>query len=122
VALVGGTSAYGRRGGIFGTLLAVTLFTLLVRFGDAAHWRVSPLAWAAGTIALGLIVTRLVEALGRPRIQLEDEEDDEEQWAAGRSNNANGWANPPRQTGWSSQLPARSLDDTWAGDERWGGK
>lgn len=126
VALVGGTSAYGRRGGVFGTLLAVTMFVLLVRFGDAANWRVAPLAWAAGTIMVGLIVTRLVETLGRPRpLPVDEDEDEEDDWAAGRSDNANGqagWSNAPRQSGWSSQLPARSLDDTWAGDERWGNK
>jgi ribose/xylose/arabinose/galactoside ABC-type transport system permease subunit len=125
VALAGGTSAYGRRGGIFGTLLATTLFILLMRFGEAANWRVSPLAWAGGTIVVGLLVTRLVESLGRPRPLLEVDDEDEEDWAASRSNNSNGaagWSNTPRQGGWSSQLPARSLDDTWAGDDRWGNR
>jgi ribose/xylose/arabinose/galactoside ABC-type transport system permease subunit len=126
VALVGGTSAYGRRGGIFGTVLAVTLFVLLVRYGDAANWRVAQLAWAAGTIAAGLVVTRLVETLGRPRqLGLDEEAEDEGGWATGTrgvNGQATGWSNAPRQGGWSSQLPARSLDDTWAGDDRWGTK
>jgi MFS family permease len=124
IALVGGTSAYGRRGGIFGTLLATSLFVLLLRYGDAANWRIAQLAWAAGMIAAGLVVTRLVEALGRPRPVLPEMEPDEgDDWAAGsRSANSNpgpGWSNASRQGGWSSQLPARSLDDTWAGDDRW---
>jgi ribose/xylose/arabinose/galactoside ABC-type transport system permease subunit len=125
VALVGGTSVYGRRGGIFGTLLAVTLFVLLTRYGDAANWRVAQLAWAAGVIAAGLIVSRLVEAFGRSQGVAFEEEGGS--WAGdthaiNSSADPANWSNAPRQGGWSSQLPARSLDDTWAGDERWGNR
>lgn len=122
-ALVGGTSAFGRRGGVFGTFLAVTLLALLVRYGEAANLRVALYTWAAGAIALGLVVTRLVEAFGRPRLAAEDEE--AETWPPQTSQPSSaaqntGWSSAPRQGGWSSQLPARSLDDTWAGDDRWG--
>ena len=66
-ALLGGTSAYGRRGGIFGTVLAVALLTVIARYSDEAGlgWPVAALAAVA--IGLGLAVTRLVERLGRPR-------------------------------------------------------
>lgn len=119
-ALVGGTSAFGRRGGVFGTLLAVTLLVLLIRYGEADNLRIAQYTWAAGAIALGLVVTRLVEALGQPRPEAE-----EDAWPpqTGQTSSAaqnTGWSGAPRQGGWSSQLPARSLDDTWAGDDRWG--
>ena len=111
------------RGGVFGTFLAVTLLALLVRYGEAANLRVALYTWAAGAIALGLVVTRLVEAFGRPRLAAEDEE--AETWPPQTSQPSSaaqntGWSSAPRQGGWSSQLPARSLDDTWAGDDRWG--
>jgi ribose/xylose/arabinose/galactoside ABC-type transport system permease subunit len=123
-ALVGGTSAFGRRGGVFGTLFAVALLALLVRYGEAANLRVAQYAWAAGAIALGLVVTRLVESLGRPRLEA-NEDEEAEAWPPRASQTSSaaqttGWSNTPRQGGWSSQLSARSLDDTWAGDDRWG--
>ncbi|MEV6523476.1 ABC transporter permease [Longispora sp. NPDC051575] len=65
--LLGGVSAFGRRGGILGTVLgalAVTLGTqiLAVKAVSASY------LWVAGAaVLLGLIVTRLVERFGRPR-------------------------------------------------------
>jgi ribose/xylose/arabinose/galactoside ABC-type transport system permease subunit len=66
-ALLAGTSAYGRRGGIFGTVLAVSLVTVLFTWVEARGWTFS--RWAVGGAALGagLVITRLVEAYGRPR-------------------------------------------------------
>src|SRR6185437_9465758 len=74
-ALLGGTSAFGRRGGIFGTLLAVILIVLLVRYSSAEKWNVSLLAVAAFAIGGGLVVTRLVETFGRPRPLIEEPEE-----------------------------------------------
>jgi ribose/xylose/arabinose/galactoside ABC-type transport system permease subunit len=66
-SLLAGTSAYGRRGGIFGTLLAVSLVTVFLTWSGAHGWTLD--RWAVGGAALGvgLLVTRLVEAWGRPR-------------------------------------------------------
>ncbi|MFI7523064.1 ABC transporter permease [Micromonospora globbae] len=66
VALLAGTSAYGRRGGIFGTLFAVGLTSAFLAYAQARDWTVS--RWAVGAVALGvgLVVTRLVERFGRP--------------------------------------------------------
>jgi hypothetical protein len=65
--MLGGTSAYGRRGGIFGTLLAVCLVQVFLAWAAARDWTIDP--WAVGgvTLGAGLVVTRLVEAYGRPR-------------------------------------------------------
>ncbi|WP_435205411.1 ABC transporter permease [Micromonospora sp. bgisy143] len=67
VSLLGGTSAYGRRGGVFGTVLAVGLVTVFEAYAPERDWSVS--RWAVGGVALGvgLLVTRLVETFGRPR-------------------------------------------------------
>jgi ribose/xylose/arabinose/galactoside ABC-type transport system permease subunit len=65
-ALVGGVSAFGRRGGVFGTILATGLLALLMTYGEKANWRISPWVLAAGAVGIGLIVTRLVETFGRP--------------------------------------------------------
>jgi ribose/xylose/arabinose/galactoside ABC-type transport system permease subunit len=124
VALLGGTSAFGRRGGIFGTVLSATLLTLIMSYANVAKLRISVYALAAGAIAVGLVVTRLIEAYGRPTSARGSAKEEEQSWinpsrleqAAG-----NGYA-APRQGSWSSQLPARSTDDTWGGaaDDRWG--
>jgi hypothetical protein len=65
-ALLAGTSAYGRRGGIFGTLLAVAGLTLFLDYADRRNFDIALFAIAACTIGGGLIVTRLVETYGRP--------------------------------------------------------
>jgi ribose/xylose/arabinose/galactoside ABC-type transport system permease subunit len=68
VALLGGVSAYGRRGGIFGVVLAATLIGLVRLYleqSDAQNWA-GPLVSAAA-IMVGLAVTRIVERLGRGR-------------------------------------------------------
>jgi ribose/xylose/arabinose/galactoside ABC-type transport system permease subunit len=67
-ALLGGSSAHGRRGGVFGTVLAAStlqLVLLWLALGDTAQWvQVTVLGGAA---VLGLGVTRLVERLGAPQ-------------------------------------------------------
>lgn len=66
LALLAGTSAYGRRGGIFGTLFAVAALTLFLDYADRRDFDISLFAIAAGVFAAGLVVTRLVETYGRP--------------------------------------------------------
>ncbi len=64
-AFLGGTSAYGRRGGVFGTVLAagfLQLATLWLRLVDAGAW--TRPALLGGAIVLGLRVGRVVEAAG----------------------------------------------------------
>jgi ribose/xylose/arabinose/galactoside ABC-type transport system permease subunit len=103
-ALLGGTSAFGRRGGILGTSLAAVLITLVVRYVDARHWDVSLFAIAASAIALGLVVTRIVETFGRPAsLRVGDDVDWPE---AGADVPAAAWSSP-RQESWSSALPAQ---------------
>jgi ribose/xylose/arabinose/galactoside ABC-type transport system permease subunit len=127
-ALVGGTSAYGRRGGVFGTLLAVSLLALIIKYGIAANLRISNLALAAGGILIGLMVTRMVETFGRPRSAIVEDVVSEE-WVgpsrgaeATASSGASAWSTPSPSSGWTSQLPARSGDDAWGStsDDRWG--
>lgn len=127
-ALLGGTSAYGRRGGIFGTLLAVIAITLFIRYDEARDWDISTLAVAAAVLVAGLLVTRLVEAYGRPERQPErlDEDGlaDTGSWVtttpvgAGRSTDAtaDSWSSP--RDSWTSALPAQPTgrDDRWDSD------
>ncbi|MCO8274478.1 ABC transporter permease [Actinoplanes sp. TRM 88003] len=66
LAMLAGTSGYGRRGGIFGTLFAVAALTLFLDYADRREFDISLFAIAASVVAAGLVVTRLVEAYGRP--------------------------------------------------------
>ena len=66
VALLGGTSAFGRRGGIFGTVLAAALLAVAMAYTQAIGHPWTAFALAAVAIALGLGVTRVVERFGRP--------------------------------------------------------
>jgi ribose/xylose/arabinose/galactoside ABC-type transport system permease subunit len=117
-ALVGGVSAYGRRGGVFGTVLGAVMLALVIRWGDAAGWRLSPYAVAAATVAAGLIVTRLVETFGRPLMT-----PDEESWTADATSTWSGtsWTGSDA-TSWSAALPpqttSESRPDPWQ-DDRW---
>ncbi len=108
-ALLGGTSAFGRRGGIFGTVFAVALLSVGLAYAQAADrtWSVAGVATVA--ILVGLCVTRLVERFGRPAPARPTDDDD---WSprvhslgpAGRS-----WQPAP--------TPAGGL---WASDDPWG--
>ena len=68
-ALLGGVSVFGRRAGVFGTLLAVIVIVLLrealVVGQQGAVWKLGLLAAAA--ILVGLAVTRVLEVAGRRR-------------------------------------------------------
>jgi ribose/xylose/arabinose/galactoside ABC-type transport system permease subunit len=125
-ALVGGTSAFGRRGGIFGSLFAATLLALVINYSKVANLRISNYALAGGAIAVGLLVTRLVETYGRPRSARPVVEDEDEPWVdpPQLEEPASPGYTAPRQGGWTSQLPARNNDDTWGGsiDDRWGAR
>jgi hypothetical protein len=66
LAMLAGTSAYGRRGGIFGTLFAVAGLTLFLDYAGRKNFDIALFAIAAALFGGGLIVTRLVETYGRP--------------------------------------------------------
>jgi hypothetical protein len=125
-ALAGGTSAFGRRGGIFGSLFAATLLALVMNYSKIANLRISVYAFAASALAIGLVVTRLIETYGRPQSARQPVEDEDEAWVNPSrldEPTSPGYA-APRQGGWTSQLPARNNDDTWGGsiDDRWGAR
>ncbi|GGM33887.1 ABC transporter permease [Dactylosporangium sucinum] len=122
-ALLGGTSAYGRRGGVFGTMLAAAAMVLLFHYSTAENWNIAPLAVAGGAIVIGLVVTRLVETFGRPRSTTEPADGDS--WTppsplVGPAADDDEWSPSSRTSGWTSQLPARTTDDGWGVEERWG--
>jgi ribose/xylose/arabinose/galactoside ABC-type transport system permease subunit len=109
VALIGGTSAFGRRGGIFGTFLAASLYALVTFYVfTARHWSIDQYAYIGGALLIGLVVTRVIESYGRPRRGAEYEE------------STSSWLRRQRGS-WADQLPARTADvDFDASDERWG--
>lgn len=122
VALVGGTSVYGRRGGITGTVLAASLFVLVSYYVSVAGWGVDSSVLVGGALVLGLLVTRLVETLGRPRHAGE---------AADQS--AAGWLAVRQPTSWTERRNlevsrgeelARGTNPEWQGtptsDDPWG--
>jgi ribose/xylose/arabinose/galactoside ABC-type transport system permease subunit len=65
LALLGGTSAYGRRGGIFGTLFAVIALTLFLDYQARRDLQIALFAIAGVVFVAGLIATRIVESYGR---------------------------------------------------------
>ncbi|GIF11208.1 ABC transporter permease [Actinoplanes teichomyceticus] len=65
LALLGGTSAFGRRGGIFGTLFAVIGLTLFLDYQSRRELDISLFAIAGSVVVAGLIATRVVESYGR---------------------------------------------------------
>jgi len=113
IALLGGTSAFGRRGGILGTIFAAGLVTVGMAYAVASHRTWPAAAFAAVAIGLGLVVTRLVERFGRPSSVIHGLDD--EDWApkvhaltpAGRS-----WQPAPTASG--------GLGGLWASDDAWG--
>ncbi|RLP90934.1 ABC transporter permease [Micromonospora sp. BL4] len=118
VALLGGTSAYGRRGGLFGTLLAVGLVTVFQAYAPARGWTVDH--WTVGGVALGvgLLVTRLVETYGRPRPGSPDRPE-----PVGDGTISTGWTTPSSQPvgNWPPTLPTPAEPepiDPWR-DPRW---
>ncbi|MFE9692062.1 ABC transporter permease [Micromonospora sp. NPDC005806] len=126
--LLAGTSAYGRRGGIFGTLLAVGLVEVFLAWATARGWTVSRWALGGATLGVGLLVTRLVEAFGRPRVPGPGMV---EVGPSGDGTISSGWALTPAPEPtdtWPSVLPIRTTDtavDAWdaprweTGPRRW---
>ncbi|WP_067509904.1 ABC transporter permease [Actinoplanes sp. TFC3] len=92
-ALLAGTSAYGRRGGIFGTLLAVAGMALFLDYADRRTFEIALFAVGGATIGAGLLVTRLIETYGRP-LPVDSAAD---------------WDDTPTGTAWSPGLP-----ETWS--------
>ncbi|MEV8513400.1 ABC transporter permease [Dactylosporangium sp. NPDC051484] len=121
-ALAGGTSAYGRRGGVLGTILAVAVITLLLRYTAVEGWSLPPFALAGAAIALGLVVTRLVETFGRPRAT--PDVTGEESWTPSsittQAEPGNDWSPPSSHTGSWPSSPGGGADGDWDGGERWG--
>jgi ribose/xylose/arabinose/galactoside ABC-type transport system permease subunit len=119
-ALLGGTSVFGRRGGVLGTVLAVALIVLLMRYADAEKWRLPDLTIAAFAIFAGLVVSRLVETFGRPKSVFDEQE--EAAWAPSQPPvpvpEEAPWTDS-HTGGWTSQLPARATDEGWGTEERW---
>ncbi|HCT79885.1 MAG TPA: ABC transporter permease [Micromonosporaceae bacterium] len=116
IALLGGASAYGRRGGVFGTVLATTVITLLITYGEQANWKISIWVLAAGAVGTGLVVTRLVETFGRP-LSLDDGPDD---WSDVGVGGTSSWsAAPPVTDAWSG-LSAPTSPAAGTTTSQWG--
>jgi hypothetical protein len=122
-ALVGGTSAFGRRGGLFGTILGTGVVVLLMVYGDRSGWGFSPLLLGAAAVATGLIVTRLVETFGRP-LSVDDNPED---WTDVGVGSATSWSTPTTTgdpwAGLSSPAAAPPSTTTtatqWGDTDRW---
>jgi hypothetical protein len=111
LAMLAGTSAFGRRGGIFGTLFAVIAMTAYLEWSGQEELNISLFATGAAVLGGGLLVTRLVEAFGRPGLPAAAEDwsvtpvagtgnwtPDLENWtppAASNATNPNGWDSGP---------------------------
>lgn len=117
MALLGGTSAFGRRGGVSGTLLVVVLVVFFFAYVEAEGHQVSRWAVAGAVLGIGLVVTRLVETYGRPRPAAEPTESG----PAGDGTISSGWALPRAgmEGAWPPALPARSTEDPVDPWERW---
>ncbi|MFF5174076.1 ABC transporter permease [Micromonospora sp. NPDC000089] len=126
VALLAGTSAYGRRGGLFGTLIAVCLVVVFQAWVAARGWTVNRWTVGAAALALGLVATRLVESFGRPRAATVDRV---EYVPAGDGTISAGWSLPgPSHNGDWPPVPPQSTatpPDPWqaprwdTGGDRW---
>ncbi|MFG1675646.1 ABC transporter permease [Micromonospora sp. NPDC049282] len=113
--LLGGTSAYGRRGGIFGTLLSVCLVVVFLSWTVAHDWTVSRWAVGGAVLGAGLLVTRLVETFGRPRPAPPGAGASGPLRPAGDGTLSSGWAMTPAPepaATWPSVLPMRNDTDT----------
>jgi ribose/xylose/arabinose/galactoside ABC-type transport system permease subunit len=117
-ALLGGTSAFGRRGGIFGTVLAAGLVAVAAEYSEATERTWSPFLVAAVAIGLGLAVTRLVERYGRPAPG-SDENDDEDWVPKAHTSTASGWPATSKASTATTSLGLWASDDAWGtGDGR----
>jgi ribose/xylose/arabinose/galactoside ABC-type transport system permease subunit len=113
LALLAGTSAYGRRGGIFGTLFAVAGLTLFLDYNVRKDLQISIFAIAGSVFLAGLIVTRLVETYGRP---LPPRGED---WNAAPTSGVENW-NPDLPGSWTTPgATTPNQTDRWD-DGPWG--
>ncbi len=112
IALLGGTSAYGRRGGILGTVLATAVYALGWDYVVLHNWSGGPLLLIVIALGAGVLVTRLIEAAGRPKAAPPTEDPNMVLGWLGQQQGS--WAEPPRS----------AEDPTWADatDERWGAR
>jgi hypothetical protein len=116
-ALLGGTSVFGRHGGLFGTALAVILLALLPRYIAAIDREFGAFALAASAIGVGLLVTRLVEVLGRPNAVPETVQPEPMRYEPEPAPLDELWTNEPAPV-WAPNPAERSPEDRrW--DERW---
>ncbi|MEV6306298.1 ABC transporter permease [Actinoplanes sp. NPDC051861] len=113
LALLAGTSAYGRRGGIFGTLFAVTALTLFLDFENRRELDIALFAIAAAVFSAGLIVTRLVETYGSAYTSGSTEE-----WNAAPSSGTANWSPASPET-WNTPAAPPARSDRWD-DGPWG--
>ncbi|MEV6341753.1 ABC transporter permease [Actinoplanes sp. NPDC051851] len=112
LAMLAGTSAYGRRGGIFGTLFAVVALTLFLDYQTRRDLDIALFAIAGAVFGAGLIVTRLVETYGRPLPAGVGED-----WNAAASNGT-AWS-PTLPETWSTPAAPPARSDRWD-DGPWG--
>jgi hypothetical protein len=111
-ALLAGTSAFGRRGGVFGTLLAVIGMTAFLDYADRRELHIALFAVAAVAVGAGLIVTRLVETYGR---SLSGGTFDD--WN-GAATTGTSWR-PDLMDNWTTNPPNQQRGDRWD-DGQWG--
>jgi ribose/xylose/arabinose/galactoside ABC-type transport system permease subunit len=111
LALVAGTSVFGRRGGIFGTLLAVTGMALFLDYADRRNLNIAVYAIAGSVLVAGLVVSRLIETYGAPSRQGVGED-----WHQPPANE--NWT-PAAPDSWTPTVPTQSPPDRWL-DDRWG--
>jgi ribose/xylose/arabinose/galactoside ABC-type transport system permease subunit len=107
-ALLAGTSAFGRRGGIFGTLLAVAGLTLFLDYADRRNFDIALFAVAGCAVGAGLVVTRLVETYGRPPAAGVAED-----WNVAPTTGTTANWSPDAPESWSPNLPAQNRTDRW---------
>jgi hypothetical protein len=103
LAMLAGTSAYGRRGGIFGTLFAVAALTMFLDWQARKGLDIALFAIAAAVFGGGLIVTRLVETYGRPLVPSAGED-----WNAAPTSAAANWT--PNLESWTPATAAGRAD------------
>jgi ribose/xylose/arabinose/galactoside ABC-type transport system permease subunit len=117
-ALLGGTSAFGRRGGIFGTVLAVALMLIADKYLIAIKHQWSEYVLAAVAIGLGLAVTRVVERFGRPDAGRDEDEDEE--WSP-KVHSGGGTNNTAPRSWQPTAVPTtQAVGGLWASDDAWG--
>jgi hypothetical protein len=113
LAMLAGTSAYGRRGGMFGTLFAVAAFTLYLDWSARKNLDISLFATAACVLAGGLVVTRLVESFGRPLSPASGDD-----WNAAPTSVAQNWT-PDLESWTPATTSSAARTDRWD-DGPWG--